>query len=187
MEFGSRRAQGTAAAIVGARAAYIGGCMRHGLHHHRPALRRARARHDGPRLGADVRHRVRRLQDLLRDLSRTTPSCWWTPTTRSKSGIPNAIRAFNEVLQPAGHHQVRHPPRQRRHRLPFPQGAQNARRGRLDRLRPSPFPTRSTSTSSSDLLDAGREDRSVRRRRAAHHRAQRAGVRLRLQARRRRG
>ena len=27
MEFGSRRAQGTAAAIVGARAAYIGGCI----------------------------------------------------------------------------------------------------------------------------------------------------------------
>jgi len=65
MEFGSRRAQGTAAAIVGARAAYIDG-----LHHHGRALRRARARHDGPRLGADVRHRVRRLQDLLRALSR---------------------------------------------------------------------------------------------------------------------
>ena len=39
------------------------------------------------------------------------------------SGIPNAIRAFDEVLRPKGITKVRHPPRQRRHRLPFPQGA----------------------------------------------------------------
>ena len=34
------------------------GLLRHCLHHLRPALRHARARHDGPRLGADVRHRI---------------------------------------------------------------------------------------------------------------------------------
>ena len=32
--------------------------LRHCLHHLRPALRHARARHDGPCLGADVRHGV---------------------------------------------------------------------------------------------------------------------------------
>ena len=32
LEFGSRRAQGSDAAVLGARAAYIGGCARHGLH-----------------------------------------------------------------------------------------------------------------------------------------------------------
>lgn len=32
-EFGSRRAQGVEGAVLGARAAYIGGCARHGLHH----------------------------------------------------------------------------------------------------------------------------------------------------------
>ena len=34
------------------------GLLRHCLHHLRPALRHARARHDGPCLGADVRHGV---------------------------------------------------------------------------------------------------------------------------------
>ena len=34
------------------------GLLRHCLHHLRPALRHARTRHDGPRLGADVRHRI---------------------------------------------------------------------------------------------------------------------------------
>ena len=53
MEFGSRRAQGADAAILGARAAYIAGCS-----DLRPALRRSRSRHDGALLGADVRFRV---------------------------------------------------------------------------------------------------------------------------------
>ena len=50
LEFGSRRAQGVDGAVVGARAAYIGG-------------------YDGSLLGADVRHPVRGVQNLLRNLS----------------------------------------------------------------------------------------------------------------------
>ena len=60
LEFGSRRAQGADAAIIGAR---------DGLHHFRRDLRRAGRRHDGPCVGADVRQRVRGVQDLLPDLS----------------------------------------------------------------------------------------------------------------------
>ncbi|MFR0769772.1 MAG: hypothetical protein ACLSHO_09515 [Dysosmobacter sp.] len=58
LEFGSRRAQGTDAAISGARACLYRRLRRHSLHHLRPALRRSRRRHHGPCLGADVRHGV---------------------------------------------------------------------------------------------------------------------------------
>ncbi len=57
LEFGSRRAQGAQAAILGARGVYRG-LLRHGLHDLRSALRRIRGRHDGPFVGADVLQRI---------------------------------------------------------------------------------------------------------------------------------
>ena len=57
MEFGSRRAQGRRRHRRRSCCLYCG-LLRHCLHHLRPALRHARARHDGPCLGADVRHGV---------------------------------------------------------------------------------------------------------------------------------
>ena len=55
LEFGSRRAQGTDAAISGARAAYIGGCAGTACTISDQLYRRSRRRHHGPCLGADVR------------------------------------------------------------------------------------------------------------------------------------
>ena len=56
LEFGSRRAQGADGAIAGRPGGLHRRLRGHGLHHLRPALRRARRRHHGPCLGADVRH-----------------------------------------------------------------------------------------------------------------------------------
>lgn len=54
LEFGSRRAQGSSGAIDGARGGVYWRVQRNGLHHLRPALRRARRGHHGPRLGTDL-------------------------------------------------------------------------------------------------------------------------------------
>ena len=51
-----------------------------------------------------------------------------------KSGVPNAIKVFNEVVVPRGVPSRRNPHRQRRHHLPVPQGQKDARRGRIPRL-----------------------------------------------------
>ena len=59
LEFGSRRAQGIAGAVTGARA----------RHRVRSGLRRSCRGHDGALMGADVRLRVRRFCQLLQDLS----------------------------------------------------------------------------------------------------------------------
>ena len=101
LEFGSRRAQGADAAILGARAAYIGGC--HGT---------ACTISDqlfGVRAGGTMAHAWVQMFDseyeafkayaqmyphnavLLVDIYNTL-----------KSGVPNAIRVFNEVLKPMG-------------------------------------------------------------------------------------
>ena len=56
LEFGSRRAQG--AGIEGRPRGLHRRLQGHGLHHLRPAVRRARRGHHGSRLGADVRHGV---------------------------------------------------------------------------------------------------------------------------------
>ena len=83
LEFGSRRAQGADAAIVGARAAYIaGGTMAHAW-----------------------------VQMFDTEYNAFKAYCEIYPTNATllvdtydtlKSGVPNAIRAFNEVLKPLG-------------------------------------------------------------------------------------
>ena len=121
-------------------------------------------------------------------LSRRTPTLLVDTYNTLESGIPNAIRAFNEVLRPIGHHasaaSVSTPaiwpisPSKARKMLdeagwPELQDHRLQLAGRIPHHR--------------DLLRQGALHRLVRRRRAAHHRQERAGVRRRVQARRRRG
>ena len=101
LEFGSRRAQGADAAILGARAAYIGGCngtactisdQMYGVH-----------------AGGTMAHAWVQMFDTEYEAFKTY--CELYPNNATllvdtyntlKSGIPNAIRAFNEVLKPKG-------------------------------------------------------------------------------------
>lgn len=101
MEFGSRRAQGTAAAIVGARAAYIGGCIG-------TACTITDELYGVPALGT-MAHAWVQMFDTEYEAFKTY--CETYPTNATllvdtyntlKSGVPNAIRAFNEVLRPMG-------------------------------------------------------------------------------------
>lgn len=101
LEFGSRRAQGTDAAISGARAAYIGGC--NGT---------ACAISDqlyGVPAGGTMAHAWVQMFDSEYEAFKTY--CEVFPTNATllvdtyntlKSGVPNAIKAFNEVLKPKG-------------------------------------------------------------------------------------
>ena len=101
MEFGSRRAQGADAAMLGARAAYIGGC--HGT---------ACTISDqlfGVRAGGTMAHAWVQMFDT--ELEAFTTYCKLYPHNATllvdtystlHSGVPNAIRAFNEVLKPLG-------------------------------------------------------------------------------------
>ena len=101
MEFGSRRAQGSAAAIDGARAAYIAGCVG-------TACTISDQLYGTPALGT-MAHAWVQMFDTEYDAFRTY--CELYPTNATllvdtyntlKSGIPNAIRAFNDVLKPKG-------------------------------------------------------------------------------------
>ena len=99
MEFGSRRAQGTAAAIDGAKAAYIGGCMG-------TACTVTDELYGVPAVGT-MAHSWVQMFDTEYDAFKTYCSIYPTNATllvdtynTLKSGIPNAIRAFNEVLKP---------------------------------------------------------------------------------------
>ena len=101
MEFGSRRAQGTAAAIVGARAAYIGGCIG-------TACTITDELYGVPALGT-MAHAWVQMFDTEYDAFKTY--CELYPGNAIMlvdtydtlhSGIPNAIRAFDEVLRPKG-------------------------------------------------------------------------------------
>ena len=101
LEFGSRRAQGADAAILGARAAYIGGCngtactisdQMYGVH-----------------AGGTMAHAWVQMFDTEYEAFKTY--CELYPNNATllvdtyntlKSGIPNAIRVFNEVLKPKG-------------------------------------------------------------------------------------
>ena len=101
LEFGSRRAQGADAAILGARAAYIGGC--HGT---------ACTISDqlfGVYAGGTMAHAWVQMFDT--ELDAFKAYCEMYPNNAVllvdtyntlKSGVPNAIRAFNEVLKPLG-------------------------------------------------------------------------------------
>lgn len=101
LEFGSRRAQGKDAAIVGARAAYIGGC-------HGTACTISDELFGVP-AGGTMAHAWVQMFDTEYEAFKTY--CQIYPTNAVllvdtyntlKSGVPNAIRAFNEVLKPLG-------------------------------------------------------------------------------------
>ena len=101
LEFGSRRAQGIDGAVTGARAAYIGGCAG-----------TACAVSDtiyGVPAGGTMAHSWVQMFDSEYEAFKAycetypTNAILLVDTYNSlKSGIPNAIRAFNEVLRPLG-------------------------------------------------------------------------------------
>ena len=101
LEFGSRRAQGADAAIIGARAAYIGGC-------NGTACTISDELYGVP-AGGTMAHAWVQMFDTEYEAFKTY--CQTYPTNATllvdtyntlKSGVPNAIRAFNEVLRPLG-------------------------------------------------------------------------------------
>ena len=101
MEFGSRRAQGADAAILGARAAYIAGCSG-------TACTISDQLYGVPALGTMAHSWVQMFDselDAFRAYCQTYPTnaTLLVDTYNSlQSGVPNAIRAFNEVLKPLG-------------------------------------------------------------------------------------
>lgn len=101
MEFGSRRAQGYDAAILGARATYIGGCGA-------TACAITDRDYGVPAVGTMAHSWVQMFDSEYEAFKRY---CELYPTNAVllvdtyntlKSGVPNAIRAFNEVLRPLG-------------------------------------------------------------------------------------
>ena len=101
LEFGSRRAQGVDGAVVGARAAYIGGV-------HGTACAVSDQLYGVPAAGT-MAHSWVQMFDTQYEAFRTY--CEIYPTNAVllvdtyntlKSGVPDAIRAFNEVLRPRG-------------------------------------------------------------------------------------
>ncbi len=102
MEFGSRRAQGCDGAIYGARAAYIAGCSG-------TACTIVDREFGVPALGTMAHSWVQLFDseyDAFKAYAENYPqSCVLLVDTYNvlKSGIPNAIRVFNEVLVPKGY------------------------------------------------------------------------------------
>ena len=101
LEFGSRRAQGIDGAVTGARAAYIGGCAG-------TACAVSDTMYGVP-AGGTMAHSWVQMFDSEYEAFKAY--CETYPTNATllvdtynslKSGIPNAIRAFNEVLRPLG-------------------------------------------------------------------------------------
>lgn len=101
LEFGSRRAQGYDGAIYGARAAYIGGCVG-------TACTIADRDFGIPALGTMAHSWVQLFDNELeafKAYAKTYPNnCVLLVDTYNvlKSGIPNAIRTYHEVLEPLG-------------------------------------------------------------------------------------
>ena len=102
MEFGSRRAQGFDGAVYGARAAYVGGCCG-------TACTICDQKFGAPALGTMAHSWVQLFDselDAFRAYAKEYPSnCTLLVDTYNvlKSGIPNAIKVFNEVLVPQGY------------------------------------------------------------------------------------
>lgn len=101
LEFGSRRAQGADAAILGARAAYIGGC-------HGTACTISDQLY-GVKAGGTMAHAWVQMFDSEYEAFKTYTQLYPNNATllvdtynTLKSGVPNAIRVFNEVLKPLG-------------------------------------------------------------------------------------
>jgi nicotinate phosphoribosyltransferase len=101
LEFGSRRAQGVDGAVTGARAAYIGGCGG-------TACTLSDQLYGVP-AGGTMAHSWVQMFDSQYEAFRTY--CEIYPTNAVllvdtyntlKSGVPDAIRAFNDVLRPKG-------------------------------------------------------------------------------------
>lgn len=101
LEFGSRRAQGADAAILGARAAYIGGCNGTACTISDQLF--------GVFAGGTMAHAWVQMFDTEYDAFKAY--CEMYPNNATllvdtydtlKSGVPNAIKAFNEVLKPLG-------------------------------------------------------------------------------------
>lgn len=101
LEFGSRRAQGSDAAILGARAAYIGGC-------HGTACTISDQLY-GVKAGGTMAHAWVQMFDSEYEAFKAY--CQMYPNNAVllvdtyntlHSGVPNAIKAFNEVLKPMG-------------------------------------------------------------------------------------
>jgi len=101
MEFGSRRAQGYNAAIMGARASYIAGCSG-------TACAIAERKYGVPALGTMAHSWIQLFDneyDAFAAYAKTYPNdCTLLVDTYNvlKSGIPNAIKVFNDVLLPMG-------------------------------------------------------------------------------------
>ena len=100
-EFGSRRAQGADGAYLGARAAYIGGCA--------ATACTITDRDFGVPATGTMAHSWVQMFDSEYEAFKTY--CQIYPTNATllvdtyntlKSGVPNAIKAFNEVLKPLG-------------------------------------------------------------------------------------
>lgn len=102
MEFGSRRAHGASSAILGARAAYIAGCVG-------TANTLSDEMYGIPALGTMAHSWVQMFPteyDAFKAYAEVYPdSCTLLIDTYNvlKSGLPNAIRVFKEVIVPAGH------------------------------------------------------------------------------------
>ena len=101
LEFGARRAQGESAAVVGARAAYIGGCA--------GSSNVLTDKLYGVPAGGTMAHSWVQMFDTEYDAFATY--CRLYPTNAVllvdtyntlKSGVPNAIRCFKEILLPQG-------------------------------------------------------------------------------------
>lgn len=101
MEFGSRRAQGYDGAIYGARSAYIGGCIG-------TSCTIAERDFGVPAIGTMAHSWIQMFDnelDAFRAYARQYPSnCMFLVDTYNtlKSGIPNAIKIFNEEIIPRG-------------------------------------------------------------------------------------